>query len=39
MWNLKKSGTDESICSAGLETQTWRTDVGWEGGMWDELGD
>ena len=28
----KKSGTDESICSAGLETQTWRTDMGWEGG-------
>ena len=28
----RKSGRDESICRAGLETQTWKTDMGWEVG-------
>ena len=34
MWNLEK-GTDETICNAEIETQTYRTNVwaprGWDG--------
>ena len=35
----KKKGTDEPMCRARIETQTWRTDCGHSGGRrgWDEL--
>ena len=27
MWNLEKNGTDEPICKAEIETQTWITNI------------
>ena len=27
MWNLERNGTNEPICKAGIETQTYRTDI------------
>ena len=38
MSEIQKSGTDEPICRAGTETQTYGcVDMGW-GGEWDGLG-
>ena len=40
MCAVQKTGTDERICKAEIETQMWRTH-GYHGGKrgWDELGD